>query len=473
LSEATSILNPIPDPKGSFRDSVATISSDGKRNWIYPKKPKGKLYNKRTYVSIFFLVLLFAGPFMKLNGHPFILLNIIERKFILFGIAFWPQDFHLFGLAMLTFIVFIILFTALFGRIWCGWACPQTIFMEMVFRKIEYLIEGDYMQQKALNAESPNPRKLRKKILKNSIFFLISFIIANTFLAYIIGVDELFKIITDPPSQHLGGLISLTIFTLVFYGVYTKFREQACIVVCPYGRLQGVLLDKNSVVIAYDYNRGEPREKLHKGQERKAGDCIDCHQCVQVCPTGIDIRHGTQLECINCTACIDACDSIMEKIDKPLGLIRYTSENAISKGIKFKVTGRIIAYSVVLFILLGSLITLLAIRSDIEATILRTPGMLYQELADKKVSNLYNIKIVNKTFQDLPISVKIIEPKGEVKWVGRGIDSLNEQDISEGEMFIILDQASILTNKTKLKIQILSNDKLMDEVETNFIGPTN
>jgi len=466
-------LNPIPDPKGSFRDSVATISSDGKRNWIYPKKPKGKFYNKRTYVSIFFLVLLFAGPFMKLNGHPFILLNIIERKFILFGIAFWPQDFHLFGLAMLTFIVFIILFTALFGRIWCGWACPQTIFMEMVFRKIEYLIEGDYMQQKALNAESPNPRKLRKKILKNSIFFLISFIIANTFLAYIIGVDELFKIITDPPSQHLGGLISLTIFTLVFYGVYTKFREQACIVVCPYGRLQGVLLDKNSVVIAYDYNRGEPREKLHKGQERKAGDCIDCHQCVQVCPTGIDIRHGTQLECVNCTACIDACDSIMEKIDKPLGLIRYTSENAISKGIKFKVTGRIIAYSVVLFILLGSLITLLAIRSDVEATILRTPGMLYQELANKKVSNLYNIKIVNKTFQDLPISIKIIEPKGEVKWVGRGIDSLNEQDISEGEMFIILDQASILTNKTKLKIQILSNDKLMDEVETNFIGPTN
>jgi len=466
-------LNPIPDPKGSFRDSVATISSDGKRNWIYPKKPKGKFYNKRTYVSIFFLVLLFAGPFMKLNGHPFILLNIIERKFILFGIAFWPQDFHLFGLAMLTFIVFIILFTALFGRIWCGWACPQTIFMEMVFRKIEYLIEGDYMQQKALNAESPNPRKLRKKILKNSIFFLISFIIANTFLAYIIGVDELFKIITDPPSQHLGGLISLTIFTLVFYGVYTKFREQACIVVCPYGRLQGVLLDKNSVVIAYDYNRGEPREKLHKGQERKAGDCIDCHQCVQVCPTGIDIRHGTQLECINCTACIDACDSIMEKIDKPLGLIRYTSENAISKGIKFKVTGRIIAYSVVLFILLGSLITLLAIRSDVETTILRTPGMLYQELANKKVSNLYNIKIVNKTFQDLPISIKIIEPKGEVKWVGRGIDSLNEQDISEGEMFIILDQASILTNKTKLKIQILSNDKLMDEVETNFIGPTN
>lgn len=460
------------DPEGSFRDTVATISKDGKRNWIYPKKPKGAFYNKRTAVSIFFLILLFTGPFMKLNGHPLMLFNILERKFILFGIAFWPQDFHLFVLAMLTFIVFIILFTALFGRIWCGWACPQTIFMEMVFRKIEYLIEGDYMQQKALNAESPNPKKFRKKFLKNSIFFIISFIIANTFLAYIIGIDELFKIISEGPSQHLGGLISLTIFTLVFYGVYIKFREQACIVVCPYGRLQGVLLDKNSVVIAYDYKRGEPREKLHKGQERKAGDCIDCHQCVQVCPTGIDIRHGTQLECVNCTACIDACDSIMDKIEKPRGLIRYTSENAIASGSKFKVTTRIIGYSVVLTLLLGALITLLALRTDVEAIVLRTPGMLYQELPNHKVSNLYNIKVVNKTFNNLPIEIKIVEPLGTIQWVGKNFTVLKEQDIAEGEFFVILDQKDIVTSKTKIKIQIISNGKILDEEESNFIGPT-
>ncbi|MBK7683531.1 MAG: cytochrome c oxidase accessory protein CcoG [Bacteroidia bacterium] len=463
---------PLPDPKGSFRDTVATISEDGKRNWIYPKKPKGDFYNKRTAVSIFFLILLFAGPFMKINGHPLMLFNILERKFILFGIAFWPQDFHLFVLAMLTFIVFIILFTALFGRIWCGWACPQTIFMEMVFRKIEYLIEGDYMQQKALNAESPNPIKFRKKFLKNSIFFIISFIIANTFLAYIIGVDKLFEIISEGPSQHLGGLISLSVFTLVFYGVYTKFREQACIVVCPYGRLQGVLLDKNSVVIAYDYNRGEPREKLHKGQERKAGDCIDCHQCVQVCPTGIDIRHGTQLECVNCTACIDACDSIMDKIEKPRGLIRYTSENAIAKGIKFKVTTRIIGYSIVLFILLGALITLLALRTDVEATILRTPGMLYQELPNQKVSNLYNIKVVNKTFNNLPIEIKIVEPQGTIQWVGKNFTELKEQDIAEGEFFVILDQKDIVMSKTRIKIQVISQGKILGEEESNFIGPT-
>jgi len=461
------------DPEGSFRDSVATISKEGKRNWIFPKKPSGRFYNKRTLVSGIFLALLFAGPFLKVNGHPLMLFNVLERKFIIFGIAFWPQDFHLFVLAMLTFIVFIILFTALFGRLFCGWACPQTIFMEMVFRKIEYLIEGDYMQQKALRAEPPNPRKLRKKLLKNTIFFLISFLIANTFLAYLIGIDELKAMITEGPSQNMGTLISLVIFTAVFYGVYTKFREQACIVVCPYGRLQGVLLDKNSVVIAYDYNRGEPRGKLHKGEVRTNGDCIDCHQCVQVCPTGIDIRNGTQMECVNCTACIDACDAIMDKIEKPRGLVRYTSEEAIKTGKKFKVTTRIIGYSIVLSVLLGVLITLLANRTDVEATILRTPGMLFQKQENNQVSNLYNVKIINKTFKDMPIEVRILEPKGTIKWVGNGITNLKEQDISEGEFFAILDKSLIKSTKTEVHIQILSNGVVVDETTTNFIGPTN
>ncbi len=461
------------DPEGSFRDSVATISKEGKRNWIYPKKPSGIHYDRRTILSFILLGVMFAGPFLKFNGHPLMLFNILERKFIIFGIAFWPQDFYLFVLAMLTFVVFIILFTVLFGRLWCGWACPQTIFMEMVFRKIEYLIEGDYMQQKALNAEAPNPRKLRKKLLKNSIFFILSFLIANTFLAYLIGIDELSKMITEGPTENKGTLISLVIFTSVFYGVYTKFREQACIVVCPYGRLQGVLLDKNSVVIAYDYKRGEPRGKIHKGEERKIGDCIDCHQCVQVCPTGIDIRNGTQMECVNCTACIDACDSIMDRINKPRGLIRYTSEEAINSGKKFRVTSRIIGYSVVLTILLGVLITLLALRTDVESTILRTPGMLFQKQGENKVSNLYNIKVINKTFEDLPIEIKIVSPVGEIKWVGNGITNLKEQDIAEGEFFAILNTRDIKNTKTEVRIQILSNGRVVDETTTNFIGPTN
>lgn len=460
------------DPEGSFRDSVATISQEGKRNWIYPKKPNGSYYNRRTLFSLLLLILLFGGPFLKYNGHPLMLFNLLERKFIVFGIAFWPQDFHLFVLAMLTFIVFIILFTALFGRLWCGWACPQTIFMEMVFRKIEYWIEGDYRQQKILNEESPNPVKFRKKFLKNIVFFLLSFLIANTFLAYIIGIEQLETIVLDDPANHAGGLISLLLFTAVFYGVYTRFREQACIVVCPYGRLQGVLLDKNSVVIAYDYKRGEPRGKLNRAETiSKNGDCIDCHQCVRVCPTGIDIRNGTQLECINCTACIDACDAIMDNINKPHGLVRYTSEQSIATGQRFKITGRIIAYSMVLTILLGTLGTLLLLRTDVETTILRTPGMLYQKLPGEKVSNLYNVKIVNKTFHEIPVRLEVSEPKGKLQWVGEGVSILKQQEIAEGEFFIVLDQKDILTSKKSVKLKILAGEKLIEEIETNFIGP--
>lgn len=456
------------EEKESFRDSIATISKDGHRNWIFPKKPKGRYYNRRTIFSTVLLALLFSGPFMKVGGHPLMLLNVLERKFIIFGIAFWPQDFHLFVLAMLTFIVFIILFTSLFGRLWCGWACPQTIFMEMVFRKIEYLIEGDSMQQKALKSAPLSLKKFGKRVLKALIFFVLSFIIANTFLAYIIGIDELKVIMTEDPSKHSGGLFAIIAFTGVFFGVYMKFREQACLIVCPYGRLQGVLLDKNSVVIGYDYIRGEPRGKV---RENKTGDCIDCHACVQVCPTGIDIRNGTQLECVNCSACIDACDSIMDKINKPKGLVRYTSEDAISTGNKFKVTPRIIGYSIVLTILLGVLITLLSIRTDVEAIILRTPGMLYQKQTEHSYSDLYNINIVNKTFKKLPISLELIEPKGTIKWIGDGIQSLNPQDVKDGQFFVIIEQDEIIETKTELRILVKSGNKTVEEVSTNFIGP--
>lgn len=261
------------------------------------------------------------------------------------------------------------------------------------------------------------------------------------------------------------------LFTGVFYGVFARFREQACIVVCPYGRLQGVLLDKNSVVIAYDYKRGEPREKLRKDQVRKAGDCIDCHQCVDVCPTGIDIRNGTQPECVNCTACMDACDYIMDKTNRPRGLIRYTSENAIARKQKFKITPRIIGYSVLLFVLASSLITLLALRSHFEATVLRTPGQLFQRLDQGRISNLYNIKAVNKTFDAVAVSVELLEPKGEIKWVGQGMKEIPGQGLAEGEFFIILDKSIIKANKTPVVIALKTGDKTVKKINTSFLGP--
>ncbi len=309
----------------SFRDSMTIVSKEGKRHWLYPKQPTGRYYRWRTVLSLFLLAFLFGMPFVRMHDNPFFLFNVIERKFILFGAVFGPHDFYLLAIALITTIVFIILFTVVFGRLFCGWVCPQTVFMEMVFRKIDYWIEGDHRQQRRLNESPWRGEKILRKGAKYLIYAVLAFIIGNTLLAWIIGTDHLWTIVTDPPSRHIGGLTAMVIFSTVFYWIFSWFREQACILVCPYGRLQGVLLDRNSIVIAYDSRRGEPRGKLRRGVDRTEGDCIDCDQCVEVCPTGIDIRNGTQLECVNCTACIDACDTVMDKIGKPRGLVRYDS----------------------------------------------------------------------------------------------------------------------------------------------------
>lgn len=454
----------------SFRDTIATVNEEGKREWIFPKKPKGKLYNARTVLSIVYLAIFFTLPFIKVNGHQPFMLNIIERKFVLFGVVFWPQDLFLFVLGMLTFIVFIVLFTVVFGRVFCGWACPQTIFMEMVFRKLEYWIEGDATYQKKLDKQPWNAEKIRKRGLKLAVFFGISFIIANFFLAYIIGMDELIKRITDSENRYIGTLISLLIFTGIFFGVFSWFREQACIVVCPYGRLQGVLLDKNSILVAYDYVRGEPREKFSKTKKDERGDCIDCFQCVKVCPTGIDIRNGTQLECVNCTACIDACDAMMDSVGYKKGLIRYDSENGIANKYGLRLTPRIVAYSIVLLGLIGILAGLLISRKDVETSILRTPGMLYQKQANNQLSNLYNIKLINKTYQDLPIVLKLESGNGKIKMIGKDTIHAKKEDIASSEFFVFLDKGKIKNRKTQLKIGVYANDKLLETVETNFLG---
>jgi cytochrome c oxidase accessory protein FixG len=460
-----------PGTRETFRDSISTVNAKGDRAWIYPKKPAGSLYRGRSVVSIFFLALLFAGPFMTWNDHPFMLFNVVKRKFILFGVAFWPQDFFLFGLAMLTFVVFVILFTAVFGRVFCGWACPQTIFMEMVFRKIEYWIEGDAAQQKALDKSPWTEKKIVKKAAKHGLFFVIAFLIANTFLAYIIGIDQVKLLAIDGPAAHSVGFLALLIFTGIFYGVFARFREQVCLVVCPYGRLQGVLLDRNSVVIAYDYVRGEPRGKIRKAEARESADCIDCRLCVQVCPTGIDIRNGTQLECINCSACIDACNHVMDKVGFKRGLIRYTSENTIASKQKFKITSRIVGYSGVLLLLLTLLSTLLAFRTDVESTILRTRGQLYQDMGNDRTGNIYNIGVVNKTFHDLPLELVVKSPQGEIKYIGSELTQVRLDSIATAEFFLILKNKEITNIKTPVVFEIRSKGKVLEEVKTNFLGP--
>jgi cytochrome c oxidase accessory protein FixG len=458
-------------PEHSYRDKVSTIDTQGKRVWIYPKKPHGPLTTKRSLVSIILLIFFFLAPFIRINGQPLLLFNILERKFIIFGLTFWPQDFHLFVLVTISLVVFIVLFTAIFGRIWCGWACPQTIFMEMLFRKIEYFIEGDARNQIILNKAPWDASKLFKKSLKHIIFFAISFIVGNVFLAYIIGSDKLIQIITDPPSEHLGGLLAMIIFSGIFYGVFAFFREQVCTMVCPYGRLQGVLLDRNSIVVAYDFKRGEPKGRLSKSEPRKdMGDCIDCNQCVAVCPTGIDIRNGTQLECINCTACIDACNAVMRKVRFPSGLIRYASYNGIIEGTKLKITSRIAGYTTVLTFVVVLTSFLIITRRDVEATILRTPGVLYQETNEGKISNLYNIKIINKSSNPRTIRLKLKSPSGSIKMVGGDL-IVPKNNLAQSAFLVELDTPTIRLVNTPVHIEVYSDEELLEQIKTSFIGP--
>lgn len=454
----------------TFRDSIATVNKEGKRNWIYAQRPKGWFYNTRTIISLFYILIFFSLPFIRVNNDPIFLFNILERRFILFGVTFWPQDFFIFGIGMLVFILFVVLFTVVFGRVFCGWACPQTIFMEMIFRKIEYWIEGDASHQRKLDQMPFNQEKILKRGAKHLIFFLVAFIIANAFLAYIIGTEDLFRIISEPLSHHIGGFISLIIFTLIFYAVYAWFREQVCLIVCPYGRLQGVMTDKNTILVMYDYLRGEPREKYKKVQKKDKGDCIDCMQCVKVCPTGIDIRNGIQLECTNCTACMDACDFMMDKVGYPKGLIRYASENGIAQKQKLKITPRIIAYSCVLIALIGFLAILLATRKDIDTTILRTPGMLFQKQENNMISNLYNVRLINKTHKEIPVTLKLKSNQGNIKMIGKNL-ILPKESKTESEFFILLPSKFIKDRKTILFIDVFSGDKKLQTVKTTFLGP--
>ncbi len=453
----------------SFRDRIATVDEEGKRKWIYAQKPKGKFYNIRTIVSGFFFLIFLTLPFIYVKGRPLFLFNVPKGKFILFGQVFWPQDFFIFGIIMITFVVFIILFTAAFGRLFCGWICPQTNFMEMLFRKVEYLIEGDAPHQKLLAAGPWTTNKIIRKVTKHSLFYLLAFIIANYFLAYIIGVKELWEMI-QRPTENVGNITALMVFSGVFYAVYANFREQACIVVCPYGRLQGVLLDRNSMIVAYDYKRGEDRKKFNKKEERTAGDCIDCGQCVKVCPTGIDIRNGTQMECVGCTACIDACDHMMESVGFKKGLIRYASENGIANHEKLHYTRRMRMYTALLVVLLSLLTILLASQKDVKATVMRTPGLLYQEKGTDSVSNLYNIKVMNKTVNDIPLTVRIEGTNGTVQMVGEFIH-VHSDGQGAGSFFITLPNKSINKRKTILKVGLYNGEKKIDVIKTSFLGP--
>ena len=463
----------------NFRDHISTADPTGRRNWIYPRKVNGRFYRRRTWFSWLLLCVMFAGPFVTINGNPLLLMNVVERKFVVLGQIFWPQDMIIFAVALLLFAVGVIVFTTAFGRLWCGWACPQTVMMEMVFRKIEYAIEGDAPNQRRLNAAPWTGRKILQKVLKHGIFFALSFVVGNVLLSYIIGWRDLYQIVTDPPTRHLAGLGFMLGFALLFYGIFARFREQACTFVCPYGRLQSLLLDENSIVVAYDYKRGEKRGPLRRAQtfgERRFagfGDCVSCNQCVAVCPTGIDIRNGTQMECVHCTACMDACDTVMTKTGSEPGLIRYASLNGIERGTALRFTPRLAGYCLVLVVLATVLGLMLGMRSDVEATVLRAPGSLFQQMPDGHFSNLYTVRLVNKTSREMPVELRLESPAGTLAVMGQGSIVVAAQKLSENSVLIELDPAAMKSGTTPLVIGVYSSGKKLETLKTAFIGPRN
>ena len=461
-----------------FRDHIATADKEGRRKWVYPRKPRGRYFRARTYLSWALLTIMFAGPFVRVHGNPLLLLNFVERKFVILGQIFWPQDMIISAVTLLIFFTGIIVFTTAFGRLWCGWTCPQTVLMEMVFRKIEYFIEGDSAAQRALAKAPWNADKIFKKLSKHIFFFALSFIVGNTLLAYIIGTEQLSQIITDNPAKHVQGLTFMLLFTLIFYGIFARFREQACTFICPYGRLQSALLDENTVVVAYDYKRGEMRMPLKRSQSAEqrraagAGDCVSCSACVSVCPTGIDIRNGTQMECVHCTACIDACDNVMEKIGRPRGLIRYASLNGIERGEPLRVTPRIMGYCVLLAALIGLWMVLVFTRTEVETTLLRAPGALFQQTTDGHYSNLYTVKVVNKTSHEVPIQMKLENISGDLQIMDPDV-VVPPEKLAQHSVLIVLDKSVLKSGTTPVQVGVYSDGKKIQTIKTSFIGPRN
>jgi polyferredoxin len=495
------------DEVDGYRDSIGTVDAHGDRIWLRPEQPKGLFYNKRKLISYLLLAVMISLPFIEFNGEPLFLFNVLDRQFRVFGIGYSPQDFYLAGLMMVTLIVAVAMFTVTFGRLFCGWICPQTIFMEMVYRRVEYWIDGTAAQQRRLDKAPMSAKKIGKRVLKHAIFFLIAVGIAHVFLSYIIGWREVYRIALDPIGQHLSGFGALMLFSLIFYGVFARLREQVCTSICPYGRMQSVLVDDDTIGVAYDVVRGEPSGKVKKAKKLSPkppttpsvldmaigtsissdasvagiggspikihGDCIDCGLCVRVCPTGIDIRDGNnQLECVHCTACIDACDDIMEKVGMDSGLIRYDSANGLQGKRSKYLTKRTYAYGAVLLALITLNSFLLVGRAPLEATIVRTPGMLFQEPTEGVISNLYNYQFYNKTSEPIAVTINAVGfVEAEVSFIGEA-PVVGSRTQARGSFFIRVPRALLTGKSTNVTVEVLNKEgQRLDVVQTSFLGP--
>ncbi|HEY0971650.1 MAG TPA: cytochrome c oxidase accessory protein CcoG [Gemmatimonadales bacterium] len=466
-SAAPAFAGAAPPPRAGR--VLPTLNEDGSRRWIRPKQSEGKWWQRRRVVAYALMVLFFAIPHIRVKGRPLILLDLPRREFTLFGTTFLPTDTLLFMLLLLSVVVTIFLLTALFGRVWCGWGCPQTVYMEFLFRPIERLVEGGRSGSLALDREGKHfhPRR----ILKYAIYLGLSLFLAHTFLAYFVGVEQLAVWVRRSPFEHPTSFLVMAGTAALIMFDFTYFREQTCSVACPYGRWQSVLLDRQSLIVAYDETRGEPRAR-GKVKAEGAGDCIDCSACVQTCPVGIDIRDGLQMECIHCTQCADACDDIMRKVGRPEGLIRYTSRDALEGKKLSLLRPRVILYPAALALTLGALAWALGARESAEVTILRGIGAPFAQEQDGSVANQVRVKVANRSRDDHAYHIELLGAPG-----ARVIAPQNPLPVAGGAMettsiFVLLPPSEFTGGERLVTVRVSDGADFSTEIPWRLAGPT-
>ncbi|MFT3782103.1 MAG: cytochrome c oxidase accessory protein CcoG [Nibricoccus sp.] len=458
-----------PIPPTPNLDTVTTIRADGSRLFLHPADSRGRFTKARIFAALGLIFIYVALPWVQIDGYPALFLDVAERRFHFFGWVLAAQDMWLlfFLLTGVGFSLFFI--TALLGRIWCGWACPQTVFLEHVFRRVERWIEGDATKRRLLDAAPWDGDKVFKRVVKHTVFVVFAAGITHLLLAYFVSIPQLWAMMRQSPLEHWGAFLFVAIATAILYFNFAWFREQLCIVICPYGRLQSALIDDHSMVIGYDSVRGEPRGKIHAAG---AGHCIDCSRCVQVCPTGIDIRQGLQIECIGCTACIDACDEVMDKLKRPRGLVRYDSFNGFSgKPTRF-LRPRTVAYF--LLLLAGIAVSSWAISTVKPAslTVTRMQGAPYYIDKDY-VRNQFMVRLVNKRNETVRFSVSMAQgPDGaEVKGFE---DSIEIAPLGEQlRPLVVQVPRSVYAGSTTMRMRLVDTTGRWNVTrQTEFIGPS-
>jgi cytochrome c oxidase accessory protein FixG len=452
---------------------LPTLNEDGTRRWIRPKPSDGAFLHKRRAVAYVLMVVFFVIPYIRVGGKPLVLLDLPRREFTFAGVTFLPTDTLLLMLFMASILIGIFLLTALFGRVWCGWACPQTVYMEFLFRPIERLFEGGRSGSLELDRQGRRGQLSARRLGKYAVYGVLSLFLAHTFLAYFVGVDQLAVWVRRSPAQHPTSFAIMALTTTAVMLDFTWFREQTCLVACPYGRLQSVLLDRQSLIVAYDVNRGEPRKK---GRMRSpdAGDCIDCGACVLTCPTGIDIRDGLQMECIHCTQCADACDDIMTRVGRPTGLIRYASRAALESksGRIKKLRPRTVLYPAALAVTFGAFLFTLASRSSADVTVLRGLGAPYVIEADGRVANQLRVKVTNRSTADhrYQISIVGLEPAWSL------IAPRNPLPVAPGgtevaDLFLVIPTSAFHDGERAVLIRVDDGSSYQSTFAYRLVGP--